>query len=68
MLQIIAGPPKSDGAVTDLGTPEPQPRPKIPQSQFSRIRSWIKYGMKVRQVAEHYGAEIEEIRRIIRNS
>jgi hypothetical protein len=68
VLQIIAGPARSDGEVPDSGTPEPQPTPKIPQSQFSRIRSWVKYGMKVRQIAEHYGAEIEEIRRIIRNS
>ena len=28
--------------------------PKIPPSQFPRIRSWVKYGMTVRQVAEHY--------------
>ena len=42
--------------------------PKTPRSQFSRIRSLVKYGMTVRQVAEHYGADIDEITRIIRNS
>ena len=68
MLQIIAGPAKSDEEVKAAITPEPPPRPKIPWSQFSRIRSLVKYGMTVRQVAEHYGAEIDEIRRIIRNS
>ena len=68
MLQIIAGPAKSDEEVNAAVTPEPQPRSQIPRSQFSRIRSWVKYGMTVRQVAEHYGTEIDEIRRIIRNS
>ena len=68
VLQIIAGPTKSDEDVKAAVTSEPQPRPQIPRSQFSRIRSWVKYGMTVRQVAEHYGAEIDEIRRIIRSS
>ena len=68
VLQIIAGPAKSDEEVNATVTPEPQPTPQIPRSQFSRIRSLVKYGMTVRQVAEHYGAEIDEIRRIIRNS
>jgi len=68
VLQIIARPVKSDEEVKAAITAEPQPTPKIPRSQFSRIRSWVKYGMTVRQVAEHYGAEMDEIRRIIRNS
>jgi hypothetical protein len=68
VLQIIAGPAKSDEEVKAAAAPEPQPTFQIPRSQFSRIRSWVKYGMTVRQVAEHYGAEIDEIRRIIRNS
>jgi hypothetical protein len=68
VLQIIAVPAKSDEEVNAAVTREPRPNPQIPRSQFSRIRSWVKYGMTVRQVAEHYGAEIDEIRRIIRNS
>ena len=68
VLQIIAGPAKSDEDVSAAVTPEPQAMPKIPRSQFSRIRSLVKYGMTVRQVAEHYGADIDEITRIIRSS
>lgn len=68
VLQIIPRPAKSDEEVNATVTPESQPTPQIPRSQFSRIRSLVKYGMTVRQVAEHYGAEIDEIRRIIRNS
>ena len=67
MLQIIAGPAKSDGEHGFRYT-RAAAKTEDPAVVFSRIRSWIKYGMKVRQVAEHYGAEIEEIRRIIRNS
>jgi hypothetical protein len=44
------------------------PAPSVPAGQVERIRTWVKYGMTLRQVAEHYGAEIDEIRRIIRNS
>jgi hypothetical protein len=68
VLQIIAGPAKSDEDVSAAVIPEPQAMSNIPRSQFSRIRSLVKYGMTVRQVAEHYDAEIDEIRRIIRNS
>ena len=69
VLQITAGPAKSDEEVKAAVTPEPQPAtPKIPRSHFPRIRSWVRYGMTVGQVAEHYDAEIDEIRRIIRNS
>jgi hypothetical protein len=68
VLQMIPRPAKSDEEVKATVTPGSQPTPQIPRSQFSRIRSWVKYGMSVRQVAEHYGTEIDEIRRIIRNS
>jgi hypothetical protein len=64
VLQIISP------AVPKPATPiaaEP-PAPSVPAAQVERIRTWVKYGMTVRQVAEHYGAEIDEIRRIIGNS
>ena len=60
MLQIIAGPAKSDGQ-SRLQDTRAAANTEDPAVEFSRIRSWIKYGMKVRQIAEHYGAEIEEI-------
>jgi hypothetical protein len=44
------------------------PAPSVPAAQVERIRTWVKYGMTVRQVAEHDGAEIDEIRRIIRTA
>jgi hypothetical protein len=37
----------------------------IPVSQFQRIRTWVKYGMTVPQVALFYGVAVEEIKRIL---
>jgi hypothetical protein len=42
--------------------------PGIPPSQFVRIRSWVKYGMTVSQVAEVYGVPIGAIERILRKA
>jgi hypothetical protein len=42
-----------------------EPQPAIPPSHFSRIRTLVKYGMTITQVAEVYGADIGEIERIL---
>jgi hypothetical protein len=39
--------------------------PKIPRSQFARIRTWARYGMTVRQVADLYGVSVGEIEDIL---
>ncbi len=38
---------------------------EIAVSQFDRIRTWVKYGMTVPQVARVYGVAVEEIERIL---
>jgi hypothetical protein len=38
---------------------------EIPRSQFARIRTWVKYGMTIAQVAGVYGVGIEVIERIL---
>jgi hypothetical protein len=48
--------------------PEPQAMREIARSQFGRIRTLVKYGMTVAQVAEVYGAAVDEIERILRNA
>jgi hypothetical protein len=50
-----------------LVSPAP-PRVEIPRSQFPGIRTWIKYGMTVAQVAEVYGVSAGEIERILRKA
>jgi hypothetical protein len=46
--------------------PKKQVKPKIPRSQFARIRAWQQYGMTAGQVAEVYGVTISEIEGILR--
>ena len=45
--------------------PEPQATRAIVQSEFARIRTLVKYGMTVAQIAEVYGAAVSEIERIL---
>ena len=40
--------------------------PKIPRSQFARIRTWVKYGMTAAQVAQVYGVAVADIEHILR--
>jgi hypothetical protein len=48
--------------------PEPQATREIARPQFARIRTLVKYGMTVAQVAEVYGAAVSEIERILRKA
>jgi hypothetical protein len=45
-----------------------QTTPEIPISQFARIRTLVKYGMTVPEVAQVYGVPVGEIERIIRKA
>ena len=47
-------------------SPKHQIKPKIASSELARIRTWLKYGMTLRQVAEMYGVDVEEIESILR--
>jgi hypothetical protein len=47
---------------------EQRTMPKIPASQFARIRSWLKYGMTPAQVAKVFGVSAGDIERIIRDA
>ena len=48
--------------------PEPQTTRGIPRSQFVRIRTLVKYGMTVAQVAKVYGVAADEVARILRQA
>jgi hypothetical protein len=41
------------------------PARKIPVAHIARIRTWLRYGMKIAEVAQVYGVEIEEIERAL---
>ncbi len=38
---------------------------KIPVAHIARIRTWLKYGVKIAEVAQIYGVEIEDIERAL---
>jgi hypothetical protein len=69
VLQIIpqAAPVRREAVEAPVSS-EPPATHKIPRSEFARIRTWVKYGMKVAQVAEVYGAAVGDIERIIREA
>ncbi len=48
--------------------PAPPARRAIPRSQFAGIRTWVKYGMTVTEVAEVYGAAVGDIERVLRQA
>jgi hypothetical protein len=43
-------------------------REAIPAAHVARIRTWVKYGMTVPQIAAIYGAEVDEIVRMLGNA
>jgi hypothetical protein len=43
-------------------------KPEIPPVHLTRIRTWLKYGMTIGEVANVYGVEIGEIERILRKA
>jgi hypothetical protein len=54
--------------VEEVGTPvnpEEQVRPEIPVSKFAHIRTLVKYGMTVSQVADVYGVAVGAIQRVL---
>jgi hypothetical protein len=42
--------------------------PKIPASEFARIRTLAEYGMTIAQAAESYGVSVDEIEHIVRTA
>ncbi|HEY3892429.1 MAG TPA: hypothetical protein VGM00_10755 [Bradyrhizobium sp.] len=67
MLRIIAptAPARHDQPESPAA-PAP-PTVEIPRAQ-ARIRTLVKYGMTVAQVAEVYGAAVDDIERILRKA
>lgn len=68
VLKIISPVPVRHEERETPAAPEPQTMRKIPRSQFVRIRTLVKYGMTVAQVAKVYGVDAGEIARILRQA
>jgi hypothetical protein len=68
---LATSPPPAALEVEEVGTPitpEEQVRPEIPASKFAHIRTLVKYGMTVSQIAEVYGVAVSAIERVLKRS
>jgi len=68
VLRIISPAPARHEELETPVDPEPHTTPAIPAADFARIRTWVKYGMTVPQVARVYGVVAGEIERILRQA
>jgi hypothetical protein len=66
VLAISSPAPVRNKDVAPPANPEPQTTREIPRSQYARIRTWVKYGMTISQVAKVYGVAVGVIERILR--
>ncbi len=69
--RVLAIAPMASVRRDDIETPvipEPQATRAIARPQFARIRTLVKYGMTVAQVAEVYGVAVSEIEHILRKA
>ena len=68
VLETASPPPAPGEAIEEAASPEPPMPATIPAAHFARIRSWLKYGMTMAQVAEIYRVPVDEITRIFGKS
>ena len=66
MLAILSPAPVRNEEVAAPVDPEPRTTRQIPRSHHARIRTWVKYGMTIPQVAEVYGVAVGVIEGILR--
>jgi len=69
ILSAVPAKPVSLEAVSSRCKVAPPSNPeKIPAAHFARIRTWLKYGMNISQVAQLYEVPIREIESILKKS
>jgi ribosomal protein L18E len=62
ILSAVRARPTSAAPIeTAVNHVQPKPREKIQPLHLARIRTWLKYGMTVVQVAEVYGVTVADI-------
>jgi hypothetical protein len=66
VLRVSSPAPVRNEEVAAPVDPEPRTTRHIPRSHHARIRTWVKYGLTIPQVAEVYGVAVGVIERILR--
>jgi hypothetical protein len=67
VLRVTSPPPTSVEELKASVSLEPT-TPSIPAAHFARIRTWMRYGMTIADVAAVYGLAVDELARILRNA
>jgi hypothetical protein len=65
---LETAPPPARREAIKVAAVSPEPPMPIPPAHLARIRSWVKYGMTLAQVAEVYKVPVDEIARIFGKS
>jgi hypothetical protein len=68
VLAVLSPAPVRNKEAAAPVNPEPRTTRDIPRSHHARIRTWVKYGLTVPQVAEVYGVAVGVIERIVRQA
>jgi hypothetical protein len=68
VLSILSPAPVRNEGVAAPVNREPRTTRHIPLSHHARIRTWVKYGLTISQVAEVYGVAVGVIERILREA
>jgi hypothetical protein len=58
--------PAQPEVATPAVSPNPEKRRPISKSQIEHIRTWLKYGMTVRQAADVCGVSVSELKHALR--
>ena len=71
VLRVTSPPPtgvEEPKASVSLEPLEPATAPSIPPAEFGRIRTWMRYGMTIAEVAAVYGLAVDELARVLGNA
>ena len=68
VLPVIRPPARRDDRGKAPITVDLETTSSIPKSDFARIRTWLTYGMTVRQVADLYGISADQLERTLQNA
>jgi hypothetical protein len=68
VLPVVLPPVRRDDRRKAAIAVDLQTTSSIPKSEFARIRTWLKYGMTVRQVADLYGVSADQLERALHDA
>jgi hypothetical protein len=68
VLPILPAAPIRQETVDAPSTPEPATAPEIPAKKFAQLRTLVKYGMTVSQIAEVYRVPVKMIEQILQKA